>query len=292
MKPELELQPTKAWLLTWKPTTWEWTNYKETVESVQSNVSVEDRWSCGNTKSIQPGDRIFLLRQGPDKPGVVGTGIANSCFVDFHWDESGKQTRYAGFTWESLVDVYGVLPRQTLLAELPDINWNTQSSGIEIHRSDELLSLWHRHIGKSTQPADEQATDFEIEDFTSKIKVRRKQSVFRRRVLENFAGRCCVTGVEEPSLLVASHIVPWAAAKEHRLDPANGLCLFGMIDQLFDGGFISFDDELRVLVSKTSDPYLKGVLAEIEGKKATKPIHAEIKTEFLHYHRESVFRLI
>ena len=37
--------------------------------------------------------------------------------------------------------------------------------------------------------------------------------------------RCCITGLSVPSLLVASHIVPWRHDRANRVNPRNGLLL-------------------------------------------------------------------
>ena len=53
------------------------------------------------------------------------------------------------------------------------------------------------------------------EDFTGETRQvltaqRIKQHFFRRAVLSSYRGRCCMSGLSEPRLLVASHIVPWS----------------------------------------------------------------------------------
>jgi hypothetical protein len=56
-------------------------------------------WSCGNSKSIANGDRLFLLRQGEEPRGIVGVGYAESePYRDTHWREekakAGRTTMY------------------------------------------------------------------------------------------------------------------------------------------------------------------------------------------------------
>lgn len=135
--------------------------------------------------------------------------------------------------------------------------------------------------------------DYAIENRKIEISQRQKQSVFRRRILQNFEGRCCLSGVTEDQLLVASHIVPWAKRINTRLDPANGLLLHSLYDRLFDAGFISFDDELRVhvspLVTQYSSP-LRAILEPLAGQQARHPIKWAIKPEYLAYHRAEVLQ--
>lgn len=78
------------------------------------------------------------------------------------------------------------------------------------------------------------------------------QNLFRAALLDYWQGRCCVSGLAVPELLRASHIKPWAAcdSDDERLDVFNGLLLAPHIDALFDGGWISFSDDGRVLTSE------------------------------------------
>lgn len=77
------------------------------------------------------------------------------------------------------------------------------------------------------------------------------QHLFRAALLDYWQGSCCVSGLAVPELLRASHIKPWAAcdSDDERLDVFNGLLLAPHIDALFDGGWLSFSDDGRVLVS-------------------------------------------
>jgi len=66
------------------------------------------------------------------------------------------------------------------------------------------------------------------------VRLRVKQSFFRRRVVSAYCFRCCVTGLTNQQLLVASHIVPWCEDASNRLNPKNGLSLNPLHDRAFD----------------------------------------------------------
>jgi hypothetical protein len=77
------------------------------------------------------------------------------------------------------------------------------------------------------------------------------QDVFRGALLDYWSGRCPLTGITEPALLRASHIVPWAeCTDEQRLDVHNGLLLSALWDAAFDRGLVSFEDDGTVLASR------------------------------------------
>jgi hypothetical protein len=76
------------------------------------------------------------------------------------------------------------------------------------------------------------------------------QDIFRHSLLAYWSQRCPMTGVTDPSLLRASHIVPWAECGDdtQRLDVHNGLLLSALWDAAFDAGKISFADDGEVLL--------------------------------------------
>ncbi|MBU3695084.1 MAG: HNH endonuclease [Rhodocyclaceae bacterium] len=70
------------------------------------------------------------------------------------------------------------------------------------------------------------------------------QGLFRSALLDYWQGKCCVTGLDNTTLLRASHIRPWADCDtdEQRLDVFNGLLLAPHLDAAFDAGLMTFDD--------------------------------------------------
>ncbi len=81
------------------------------------------------------------------------------------------------------------------------------------------------------------------------VNSRRGQGVFKYnvRLIED---RCRVTNVRNIRHLRASHIKPWAKSNDiEKLDGNNGLLLAPHVDHLFDGGYISFEKDGKVLVS-------------------------------------------
>ena len=66
----------------------------------------------------------------------------------------------------------------------------------------------------------------------AEAKQRIGQDFFRRLVLSNFNYSCAITGVSIPSLLIASHIIPWAKDATKRVNPSNGICLTALHDNV------------------------------------------------------------
>jgi hypothetical protein len=87
------------------------------------------------------------------------------------------------------------------------------------------------------------------------------QDIFRDALMDYWGRRCPLTGITEPALLRASHIVPWAdSTDEQRLDVYNGLLLSALWDAAFDSGSVSFADDGTVLVSAQLSENAKNTL--------------------------------
>jgi hypothetical protein len=71
------------------------------------------------------------------------------------------------------------------------------------------------------------------------------QDIFRASLMEYWQGTCPLTGISDPALLRASHIVPWRVCETdaQRLDVHNGLLLSALWDAAFDQGLVTFSDE-------------------------------------------------
>ena len=145
----------------------------------------------------------------------------------------------------------------------------------EFHADWEGLTLecesLRRHLVREHRIADVAMEEFDQDtippsDYTGEtrqavVQQRVKQQFFRRAVLSSYQTRCCISGVSDARLLVASHIVPWRADAANRLNPSNGLCLSAIHDRAFDSGLFTLSEDWRVVLSKplraTKDDFLK-----------------------------------
>lgn len=124
----------------------------------------------------------------------------------------------------------------------------------------------------------------------AQTKVRVTQSRFRKWVLSIYGGKCCVTGLAISDILRASHIVGWADDSENRMNPSNGLCLSATYDVAFDRHLISFDDDYRMILSKSirdfcTDKVHSEYFAKFEGMRIAMPSKFMPDKELLAKHR-------
>lgn len=125
----------RTFLVTWNPDKWHWENLDKQIAQLRTQGFVDEQWTC-KTRQVQIGDRIFLLRQGPDNPGIIASGIATSQrWVDAHYSDTTKQSGYINVRWDTVLnaDKEEILARQVLKQkDLQGMHWDTQSSGIVI----------------------------------------------------------------------------------------------------------------------------------------------------------------
>lgn len=172
----------------------------------------------------------------------------------------------------------------------------------EFHADWEKLALecemLRRNLDHAALPEDEADELLTPEDYSGETRrivteQRIKQNFFRRAVLSSYRGRCCMSGLSEPRLLVASHIVPWSKDKANRLNPSNGLCLSAIHDKAFDKGLITLTDDFKIVVSeelkRKNDAFVIEVLLPLNGRTIEPPERFAPQAEFIAWHRKELF---
>ena len=114
------------------------------------------------------------------------------------------------------------------------------------------------------------------------------QDYFKEEVIEVCGGKCIVTGVDDPSILIASHIKPWIkSTDDERMDGDNGLLLAPHVDKLFDKGLITFNADGTIKLSK----YLHTSVMDSWCIEISKKYQLSNKQrEYMKYHRDNIFR--
>ena len=153
--------------------------------------------------------------------------------------------------------------------------------------------------GQPSEPVRSSSDDFVLTDYTGEtrdaiVRQRIKQDFFRRAVLSGYRGRCCISGVSDTRLLVASHIVPWRDDVTNRLNPSNGLCLSAIHDKAFDQHLFSLTDDYRILLSSqlkaSKDVFVQDVFWSIEDRSIELPERFAPAPTLLRKHREMMLR--
>lgn len=169
----------------------------------------------------------------------------------------------------------------------------------------ELLSTFDEYEGDELGLVEKLAVDINVPEFlidgldemqgndiVRAVRVRTNQNVFRKMILTIYNQSCCITGLNIPEIIRASHIIPWAVDEGKRLDPTNGLCLSATYDAAFDKNLISLDDDYRLILSKDIKYYcdtrsVKEYFINKEGMHITLPAKYKPNKEYLAAHRNS-----
>ncbi len=123
------------------------------------------------------------------------------------------------YAFNSLSDLYTALNRvYTLAVSLPDAPLREfERRVVDLPRTTEVDRMVVQRIG---------------------------QDIFRDRLMDYWRGHCPLTGISDPALLRASHIIPWVDCESdaERLDVHNGLLLSALWDAAFDRALVTFDE--------------------------------------------------
>jgi predicted restriction endonuclease len=172
----------------------------------------------------------------------------------------------------------------------------------EFHANWEKLAveseMLRRNLEANAATSDETDAILDPEDYSGEtkqvlIEQRIKQSFFRRAVLSSYRGRCCMSGLSDARLLIASHIVPWSKDKANRLNPSNGLCLSAIHDRAFDKGLITLTDDFKIVVceelKRKNESFVIEVLLPLNGRTIEPPERFAPQAEFIAWHRNELF---
>lgn len=266
-----------TYLLTWNPKRWEW-DMSENLASLKQRGFVDSRWSCGITKRIKVGDRLFLLRQGREPRGIIASGVAKSePYPDEHWDDNRDgEALYVKARFDSLLDPEkdGVLPLSRLQdGTLGAVNWRTRSSGISVSpaAASELEKRWHAFLEERGQsPAvlpDEVSTPslyYEGVSRTIAVNAYERDPRARRDCIDHYGATCFVCGFDFGAVygeigkgfIHVHHIVPLSkVGKSYVVNPVRDLrpACPNCHAMLHKGSEVLSIEQLKVILGKESN---------------------------------------
>ena len=160
----------------------------------------------------------------------------------------------------------------------------TQAAGITKPISTDDIDFWETKIAQDIS-GNPNIAETERQAI---VRARIGQGLFKDRV-SKIETKCRITGVENPTHLIASHCKPWRdSTNEERLNGENGLLLTPSIDHLFDRGFIGFEDNGQLIISPVADRLsLKRMGIEIE-KNINVGSFTSGQKGYLDFHRSAV----
>ncbi len=155
------------------------------------------------------------------------------------------------------------------------INKNTSISSLE---KDHYTSEIYKTLPKTLDKTERETI----------IKIRLGQELFRKKLFL-LEPRCKICGLDIPELLIASHSKYWKESNNfERTDAFNGFLLCNQHDSLYDKGFISFDDNGKIMISKLIDEKDYSLLNI--NKNIVIKIYEKNK-KYLKWHRKNTFKV-
>ena len=177
---------------------------------------------------------------------------------------------------------------------VPPDDWSprTQTGATYSLDSGEGQRIWHECLGRvgrpSLPPMPAERPRFGAPAWH---RPRLGQGIFRVQVLDAYGRACAVTQEHSLPVLEAAHIRPYARGGEH--DIANGLALRTDLHRLFDRGYITIDEQLKLVVGdRLRQDFANGrSYYAYQGHPLQLPARPQLRPapEALAWHREQIF---
>jgi 5-methylcytosine-specific restriction enzyme A len=230
-----------SYLLTWNPKKWQWDEFDEEIHTIEDEGSCLGQWSCGNSKRIRQGDRLFLLRQGVEPRGLIASGWALSdWFEDEHWGDSsglGRKTHYVKVEWDSLSRIPIISRSELDQPPFAGGPWKSQSSGVSIPASiaRDLEAEWGRRTGSRFEFGPDEVLDADAADgfgYPIVVNALERFGADRAKCIEHYGYRCsvCTVSFDEAygplgdGLIFVHHLRPIdELSDDYRVDPIEDL---------------------------------------------------------------------
>ena len=141
-----------TFFFTWNPRRWDWTSLDADVASYKAKKHFDDRWSCGVTRKIAPGDRAFLIKLGSAEPtGIMASGcVLTEPFEEEHYSDPAKTAWYVDLRYDILLhpEKEGLLSKEDLQKKISNVHWTPQASGMTIPPDEAAIleDLWAAHL--------------------------------------------------------------------------------------------------------------------------------------------------
>lgn len=160
--------------------------------------------------------------------------------------------------------------------------------------SEKLLAQYRHTSVEQLNKIPEEELPKEGKEREQIVKVRVNQSFFRSLILASYNSTCCITGIKQSELLIASHIRPWVADEKNRLNPRNGIAINALHDRAFESGYITITPDYKVRVSpqvlKQKSQYVFDFFGKYDGQQIILPDRFLPDVTFLKDHNNNRFK--
>jgi putative restriction endonuclease len=160
--------------------------------------------------------------------------------------------------------------------------------------SEKLLAKYERKRIEDITPLNEEEINKLGITKEQLVKIRVNQSFFRKTILASYNSTCCITGINNPDLLICGHIRPWGIDEKNRLNPRNGIAINSLHDKAFETGLITITPDYTIKVSSilknNRDEIIDKFFTYYDNKQIILPSKFLPDKSFLEYHYHERFR--
>lgn len=212
--------------------------------------------------------------------------LATNTFDDFFKEIGINLVTKLNCSWENYYSYISIMEYiRTFLRD----NLDPDTCLLDAHSFAWILERQYKFDLKNNEYIKPKDLEIKEKDREAVIKARVGQGLYRKRLLDKWNNKSSVSDYSNTTFMIASHIKPWKKCNNVEcIDCDNGLLLTPNYDFLFDKGYITFNDDGFVIISKAlSDDDLREF--NVNKNLRIKEVSDRMK-EYLAYHRAEIFK--
>ena len=126
------------------------------IQDACDSLDSDFNWSIHEWEKAEEGDRVFMLRVGRGKVGIMASGwLSSDTYEDDDWRGSDEKRHYADIVFDVMIYPMrnNILDTKPLLKEIPTVDWKGGHSGVLIteEEADKLEQLWRSFLTDNYQ---------------------------------------------------------------------------------------------------------------------------------------------
>lgn len=274
-------------IFTWNPEDFEWNDFPKVGGSYS--------WVTRAHKSNKNGDFFILIRTGKFASGLVAFGVISK---DPYRGMTYRKEKgwLVDLKFDAIIDNSSdepLISKDKLFELFPESKiknnvWTPQSNGSQL--DENLSTKLSDLLNVKSHLLFTDDGKVETGDTRRLVKQRVGQYLLRQKLI-SLVGNCELSGINNPNLLRASHIIPWKENEKIRGDKNNVLLLAVPYDYLFDNGYISFEDNGQICISPRLTEEERKVFSVSNNLTLLfKGRDRKKICEYLRWHRENLFK--
>lgn len=125
------------------------------VQDTWQTLDSDFNWSIYEWEKAEKGDRVFMLRVGRGKTGIIASGwLASNPYEGDDWRGSDEKRYYADILFDTMIYPMrnNILDTKTLQKEIPTVDWKGGHSGVFIteDEANNLEELWKSFLKENS----------------------------------------------------------------------------------------------------------------------------------------------